>query len=480
MENAPAFHPLDYLSVLRRRVWWLVVPVVVAIVVGAGLYLYLPRQYTSSVTYGVSLPGVTGPLLSDAQRVTAEERIRSINQLLLSPAVLERIVREEKLDADTPITTAVQALGSRIKIRMPPPDPNLPPGSVEQFFMDYRDSTPQRTQRTANRLAEVFIEESSRQRAVRAEETSAFIEQQVMASHQRLNELEGRLRVAKEAYMGALPEQTQSNVSMATGLQQQLQTTVNALRGEQDRLSVIDRQLEALKAGANNEVALPGLPGTTISAPAARVVALENELAAARGVYTDKHPEIIRLREELEAAKKDAANDANKPAEDRLAALRVDPGYRALLVDREQARLRINDLQRQQANIQQQIGMYRTRVESAPRVEQQVATLQRDYDLEKQQYAALINKLRDAEIAQGVEKNRGGERFTILARAALPKEPSSPNLPRLLMVVLLAGLCLGGALGLGVEYLDRAIYDTRGLADLEVPVLAEIPRLAHM
>jgi len=480
METAPAFHPLDYLSVLRRRIWWLVTPIVLAIVVSAGLYLYLPRQYKSTVTFGVSLPGVTGQLLNDAQRVTPEERTRSINQLLLSPAVLERIAREEKMDTHTPVTAAVQGLASRIKIRLPPPDPNLPPGSVEQFFMDYSDTTTQRTQRIANRLADVFVEASSRQRTVRAEETSAFIEQQVMASHTRLNDLEGRLRAAKETYMGALPEQTQSNVSMVTGLQQQLETTVNALRGEQDRLSVIDRQIDSMKAGSGNDVAVPGVPGATISAPAARVVALEAELAAARAVYTEKHPEILRLRDELAEAKKDAASEANKPAEDRLTALRMDPGYRALLADREQGRLRINDLQRQQANIQEQIGMYRARVESAPRVEQQVATLQRDYELEKQQYAALINKLRDAELTQGVERNSGSERFTVLARAALPKEPSSPNMPRLLLVTLLAGLCLGGALGLGTEYLDRAIYDARALGDLELPVLGEIPRIAHI
>jgi succinoglycan biosynthesis transport protein ExoP len=478
IDHAPAFHPLDYLSVLRRRVWWLIAPIVIAVVVAAALYMNLPRQYKSTVTFGVSLPTVTGQLLSDAQRVTPEERTRSINQLLLSPAVLERIVREEKMDQHTPVTAAVQGLGSRIKVRIPPPDPNLPPGAVEQFYMDYGDLTPQRTQRIANRLADVFVEESSHQRTVRAEDTAAFIEQQVMASHQRLDQLEGRLRSAKEVYMGALPEQTQSNVSMVTGLQQQLETTVNALRGEQDRLSVIDRQLDAMKTGAATDVAVGGVPGATVSAPAARVIALENELAAARGVYTEKHPEIVRLRDELAAARKDAAADANKPAEDRLVALRMDPSYRSLLADREQARLRINELQRQQTAIQQQIGMYRARVESAPRVEQQVATLQRDFDLEKQQYATLINKLRDAELTQGVEKNRGGERFTVQARAALPKAPSSPNMPRLLIITLLAGLCLGGALGLGLEYLDRAIYDARALRDLDLPVLAEIPRIA--
>ena len=123
--------------------------------------------------------------------------------------------------------------------------------------------------------------------------------------------------------------------------------------------------------------------------------------------------------------------------------------------------------------------MYRARVESAPRVEQQVATLQRDFDLEKQQYASLIGKLRDAEISQGIEKNQGGEHFTVLAHAALPDTPSSPNIPRVLIVTLLAGLCLGGALSLGSEYLDRSIHDHRALTDLDVPLLGEIPRIVQ-
>jgi polysaccharide chain length determinant protein (PEP-CTERM system associated) len=404
--------------------------------------------------------------------------VRNVNQVLLSPAVLERVVREEQMDRSTPVTTAVQRLASRIKIRIPPPDPNLPPGSFEQFYFDYQDAVPRTTQRIANRLADIFVEETSKKRTIRAEETAAFIEQQVMASHERLNQLEGRLRSAKEAYMGALPEQTQSNVSMVTGLQQQLETTVNALRGEQDRLSVLDRQLDAMKAGAAAEVGLPGNAGAP-STPAVRVVALENELAAARAIYTDKHPEIVRLRDELATAKKEAAAEASRPPEDRLASLRLNPAYRSLLADREQGRLRINDLQRQQTQIQQQIGMYRARVESAPRVEQQVATLQRDFDLEKQQYANLIGKLRDAEISQGIEKNQGGEHFTVLAHAALPDTPSSPNMPRVLIVTLLAGLCLGGGLSLGSEYLDRSIHDSRALTDLDVPMLGEIPRIVQ-
>ena len=113
-------------------------------------------------------------------------------------------------------------------------------------------------------------------------------------------------------------------------------------------------------------------------------------------------------------------------------------------------------------------------------IDAQVATLEREYQLAQQEYAALTAKLRDAEISEQVERSRGGESFAILARAALPTAPAFPNIPRLMIITVLLGICAGGALALGREYLDRSIHDTRALNDLELPVLGEIPRISHV
>jgi succinoglycan biosynthesis transport protein ExoP len=479
MENTPAFHPLDYVSVVRRRIWWLITPLVIAVIVGAALMAWLPREYQGTATIGVSLPGVSGPLLSQEQRVSPEERARNISQVLLSQPVLERVVREEGLDKHAAIPDAVQKLRGRVKITVPPPDPTLAGSdrAPEQFFLNYTDAVPATTQRLTNRLADVFVEESSRKREVRAEETSQFIGMQLDASKARLDVVEAQLRTAKESYMGALPQQTNANVALVTGLQQQLESVTNGIRGDQDRLSSVDRQIEAMRAGVNSDVA-PGA-AAPLAPSTSRLVSLERELAAARANYTDKHPEVIRIQDELAKARAEATADAQKPESDRVAALRLDPGYRGLLNEREQIRLRIADGQRRQAAIQSQIGMYRARVDAAPRVEQQLQTLTREYDLERGQYSTLTSKLHDAQMAESLVRNQGGERFTVLAHASLPTDPSSPNIPRLMIVVLLLGACLGGGLALGREYLDRSIYDSRALNDLELPVLGEIPRIAQ-
>src|SRR4051812_45355337 len=314
-------------------------------------------------------------------------------------------------------------------------------------------------------------------RAEHAEDTSAFIATQFRASQARLADLEARLRKAKEAHMGRLPEQTGANLQTLSGLRQQLETSSTSLRGEQDRLSMIERQLEGLKQGSNDVVFVPRGAEAALQ-PENRVVALQRELATARGMYTDKHPEIQRLEGELANARQDAANERQRPAADRLAQLQSDPAYRQLVADREMARLRIRELQRSATDIERQIGQYQARVEAAPMVEQQLATLQRDYDLEKQQYSELSGKLHASTIAENVERNRSGEQFTILYPASLPAEPTKPVPWRVMLISIAGGLVLGAALALGREYVDRSVHDVHELkAEFELPVLGEVSRI---
>jgi uncharacterized protein involved in exopolysaccharide biosynthesis len=113
-------------------------------------------------------------------------------------------------------------------------------------------------------------------------------------------------------------------------------------------------------------------------------------------------------------------------------------------------------------------------------VEQQLASVQREYDLEKQQYKDLTSKLQAAELAENLERRRGGEQFQVLYGAYLPRDPESPNVPRVLLLGFVLGIGLGGAAAVGREYLDRSVHDVRALqAEFDVPVLGEIPRITR-
>jgi polysaccharide chain length determinant protein (PEP-CTERM system associated) len=399
----------------------------------------------------------------------------------MSAPILARVATEEGLTAGRPIDTVVTAMRRRIDITVPEPVAlTNEPRRLDAFIIGYADRDPGRAQRVANRLASVFVDENSKSREAHAEDTSAFIDAQLRASQGRLTDLEARLRRAKESHMGQLPEQTQANLQTLSGLRQQLEANATALRGEQDRLSMIERQIEGMKAGAA-DVPMPartGGSGSEAATPEARVLSLQRELAAARAMYTDKHPEVLRLQDELASARKDAAAERQKPTADRLAQLQLDPAYRQLLNDRELARIRIKELERAESDARSQIGLYQTRVERAPMVEQQLSSVQRDFDLEKLQYSDLTAKLRAATMQENVERNRRGEQFRVLFAAAYPTEPTWPIPLRVMLISILAGICLGCALTLAREYFDRSVHDVRDLKDeLDLPVLGEVGRI---
>jgi succinoglycan biosynthesis transport protein ExoP len=470
-------HALDYLSVFRRRKWWLLVPIIASVAIGAALVRFLPMQFKSSATVGVLAPAVSPNLVGQAPPLDQEERLRAVSQQLLSTSVLTRVAREEGLSPAVPDEALLGRLRASAAITVPEPVAATNEARrFDAFIVSYSDADPARAQRVTQRLATVFVDETSKSREQRAEHTSAFIASQLAANQTRLADLEARLRRAKESHIGQLPEQMQANLQTLAGLRQQMDANATALRGEQDRLSMIERQLELITQGGW-DVGVPTRAETPLS-PEARVAALEREIAAARVTYTDKHPELLRLQEELTTTRKQAAADHARPASDRAAQLQANPAYRQTAADREMARLRIRDLQRADTDIRRQIGVYQARVESAPMVEQQLTSVQRDYDLEKQQYSELTSKLRAATIAENIERNRRGEQFTVLYAASYPAEPTKPVPLRVMLLAIVCGICVGGALTLAREYLDRSVHDIRELRDeLDLPVLGEVARI---
>jgi len=464
------FSPFDYLSVIRRRRWWWITPIALSIVTGWLLVRFLPREYKSSTTLGVTAPLVSPSIVSQVTSSDNFDRMRAIQQQLISTPILSRVAREEQLPD-------VAALRNAIEIKVPDPVTNTNEvRRLDTFVVSYSDSDPSRAQRVANRLGRVFVDENSKVRTERAEDTTMFINTQLASSQSRISDLEMRLRKAKESYMGQLPEQTGANLQTIAGLRAQMVSDETAIRGERDRMMLIDRQIEAIDKNTIDEPASGR--GDAVASPELRVISLERELATARTIYKDAHPEVQRIQEELAYAKKEAQAAQQQPQADRLARLQRNPSYLSLVSEREIGRSRIKDLERDQADAQGQIARYQARIEAAPMVEQQLTNIQREYDLERQQYTDLSSRQRAAVIAASVERNRSGERFEVIDSASYPTAPTKPLPLRLWLGSLLGGLVVGAGLTLLREYFDSSVYDERELRDaLELPILGSITHI---
>ncbi len=477
-----SFHPLDYVSVVRRRKWWFIAPLAACVVGGALLLLLLPWKYESEAEIGIAAPTLSPELLRGVSSLDKEERERAVSQQLLSRTVLERVVREERLNPDRPVEESAAWLRSVVEKNITVPQPigrnadNTK--GIDSFRLGYVDSTPERAQRIANRLAYVFVEENSKTRTEQASNTSEVLSQQVKASQERLAKLQEQLRTKKEAFMGRLPDQMNANIQMVNGLRQQLESVSTQLRGEQDRLSMVESQLDAMRQGIGSAV-ITSAGAAELQDIQKRITALQQELTQARALgYTDKHPEILRIQSELGEARQ-ALAAARKQAPGGQDALAADPTYRQKLQERDASRLRIRTLQAAESQARAQIAQYQNRVESAPMVEQELSSLQQEYDLEKARYGDLTGKYQSALMAEDLARKQGGERFSVLYPANLPDKPISPNIPKVMLMALALGLALGAAGVVGREFLDRSVHDAGALQDeFEIPVLGEIPRIA--
>ena len=182
MEPQP-FHPLDYLAVVHRRKFWFIVPVALCVAIGAAAVAVWPKTYLSKAAIGVQSPTLSADLLRGMTSMDPVERQRAIQQLLLSPTVLDRVIREENLNKSKPADEAAAALRANLSqnIEVPPtiglngrPDPTR---GIDLFYLGYTDRDPARAQRVANRVASVFVEENSKFQTDRAENSAEVLEQ---------------------------------------------------------------------------------------------------------------------------------------------------------------------------------------------------------------------------------------------------------------------------------------------------------------
>jgi uncharacterized protein involved in exopolysaccharide biosynthesis len=209
-----------------------------------------------------------------------------------------------------------------------------------------------------------------------------------------------------------------------------------------------------------------------------QLAALQDELAALLSRYTPEHPDIIRVKSQIEDLKRKMEEE---PAEKKLTKteqvyLREPPQLQQLRIKIKQEESNIAELTKRQSQIQEQMRGVEARVQTTPLVHQQLKDLTRNYQTALEMYNELLKKRQNSEIATDLEHQQEGETFKVLDAPSLPLTPSFPK--KLNFVG--GGLGAGLALALGIMYLlaasDKSMYTERDVETcLKMPVLTMVP-----
>jgi polysaccharide chain length determinant protein (PEP-CTERM system associated) len=469
----------DYVSMLRRR--WLLVAILAIGGTGAG-YLasrVMPKRFTSQTLVLVQQPSVSSDLVKPVISDNSNLRLAAMQQQILSRSGLEPLIREFHLYNEdvnrVPTDLLVERLRTAITITPIQAMAETRAQNLPGFIIAVVFSDPHLAQQICAKITSMFLEQHVQERQDQGDQTTQFLAGQLQDAKTKLDQQDAKLAEFKRRYLGSLPDEEHTNLNLLAGLTSQLEASTQALgRAQQDKgfaESVLSQQSAALQTSQTGQN-----PETLDQ----QLGALQAQLVALQSKYTNDHPDVIKLQNDIAATKQqiDAAEQQKKVADpEKPPRTSIEPSQiqqlRAQIHMYEQV---IKERTSQQEEIQKQIKLYQSRVQSSPAVEQEYKQLTRDYQTALELYNDLLKKRDQSAMATDLDRSQQGEQFRVLDPANFPSTPSFPKIPFFVGGGFAGGLALGLGLSLLLEMQDTSLRSERDVElVLRLPVLALIP-----
>lgn len=448
----------------RRRKWLFLVSFLVVFAMAVGLVAGLPSLYRASTTIVFSQDDMAESMIRPDREQELELRLAAIRKVVLSREQLQEVIREfdlyPELRAEAPPESVVRRLREDIAIeQQSSAEPRWRETSSIIVTISFQYWEPEKTAEVANEIAARFRAENTRMLSEQTARASGFLGQQLDEAKARLDEQEARMNAFKSAHASELPEQQYFNIS-----------TLERLNDELRRVAEKRNDLLRMRYGLPlNAEAVETTPYSAGLAGSLRLERLQRELKSAQLSYTDAHPRVIRLKQEIEDL--EAALAANPQTAQGAPLASQDGGY-TLATDPDLA-----DLRRQEAALRAEVAEVTRRIEATPGVGQQLEKLALDYEAAKQAYLSLRELFRNAQLAESLQSGQS-QQFRVI-EAAIPSDiPVAPNTMMLALAGLVLALGIAGGLALLVEQFDRSFHSVADLRRFTgVPVLASIAEI---
>jgi polysaccharide chain length determinant protein (PEP-CTERM system associated) len=459
-----------YLDMARRRKYWIIIPFLSAVLAGLGFLLVAPRIYEAKTLILVQGQTVPEDYVRSIVSEGLDERLRTITQQVTSRTNLETIIREfrlaDEIGRHLRLDDVVEAVRKKIKIDVSQGERGR--GTISAFTISFRGKDPKKVMQVTNALASNFISQNLEMRESQVLGTSSFLADELESTRKRLAQKEEELKAYRERYMGGLPDQLNANLASLQRLQLQADQLSKNLADAENRKILVQQTIDEARKG-RRALASSSAQGSEVR----DLPSLKNELAALEARYTSNHPDVVRLKKMIETLEASGAKSGGDQAEKTAGLSKAE---QALVQQVADINLDIASMKVEIKKVQGETSLYQKRVEDTPKREQELFSIQRDYENLKGLYDSLLKRKLEADIAVSMEKKQKGEQFRVIDPAKIPASPVEPDVKKILLMVVVLSLGLGGGLAYVREMLDTSFKAPDELEkDLGMRILVSIP-----
>jgi capsular exopolysaccharide synthesis family protein len=455
--EAEKIHLRDYLEILIRRKWFLIIFLVSIVTMVTIATFLLTPLYRATTTLEISRenPDIVTfentPYMQRLKDDYFQTQYRIIKSRNLAKRVVNRLSSENislvKKNSEGDIKNKesdrddVDTFLKRLEV--------LPITKSNLVELQFTSHDPQLTAKIANTAAEEYITFTLENKTEPTREASLRLEKQIEPLRKKFEESNKRLKdfISKNQFIfldkGDDFENLQS--TKISNLSQELN------KATADRILKQALYQEIKESGVNNRAVLEN---PEIQAIRREHITLETEYAKLSRLYESAHPKLLFLKEQLD--KLEFNKIINKEAERIIKARESD--YKTAVKREKFLSDTISRLNRGFTDYPQKMLQYEI--------------IKREVDTNRTLYNNLLQRQKEVSVSTAL----AGSNIHILDRAEPPRSPYKPNKTRNILLSLIFGLFGGICLAFFAEYFDDTIKTGEEIEKrTRLPFLGAIP-----
>jgi polysaccharide biosynthesis transport protein len=478
----------EYLGIARRNQWVILGCIGLSIALAWGYCLIATKYYRSEALIVIEEPKLVESVVQVAIEGRVEQRIEQrlflIQRQIMSLDFLASIAKEFDLypeeREDGGENAPVLLLAGSAKVERIKTDSAMGGQSpIEAFTVSFMHPDPGTAMKVTARIAQKFLDENSREREKALEGTAEFLDDELRNLKLELEKKEEQISQFKKVHISELPQQTDASLRALDRLEIEINSANENLQRQVDKLAILDHAMQEYRLYGRQNPAFR-TNSMDVDPLFRRHKELREKLVKLKAEFMDEYPEVAVTKEELRQVEAELI-ELNGPDAIRPDKTLSDPYVQELTKLQHETKNELNLLKQRQQMLYATKKDHERRMERVPGVEQELLTLERDYNNMKANYAMLLDKRLHARVTENVEKREKSGKYRVLEGAGFPRVPVKPNRPR----VLVLGLLFGCVLGAGTAVLrERLTPQFRRAEDVEVVIgpqlLAAIPDFSFL